>query len=231
MAMRRLIGFGLVLLLVAAGLFAWSQHRQKERAEEQLGLESARVLTAAFDRTNALQVGRLSGEVLARSEEKGCLGLCQVEQTTRAPYSVVYTVNLSKLREENLRWNADERVMIVDAPSVDVGEANVDDARARTSQSGVWISRRSGQALQRSAALRLGAAARQKANDPANVAKAQAAAREAIATNLRLALGAAGMGDVEVVVRLPGEARPADLPREQWDMSRPISEVLAELRG
>lgn len=228
--MRKLIGVLVVLALVAAGLFAWVQHRQKERAEEQLGIDSARVLTAAFERTNALQVGKLSGEVLARSEEQGCLGLCEVEQRTRAPYSVIYMVDLSKLREENLRWNAEERVMIVDAPAVVVGEPNVDLARAQVSQSGVWISRRSGQALQRRAAVTLGGAARQKANDPANVAKAQAAAREAIAANLGLSLRAAGLGDVRLVVRLPGEAKPANLKDEQWDMSRPISEVLAELQ-
>jgi hypothetical protein len=230
-AKRRLIGIVIVLALIAAGLFAWSQHRQKERAEEQLGIDSARVLTAAFERTNALQVGKLSGEVLARSEEKGCLGLCEVEQRTRAPYTVIYTVDLSKLRGDNLRWNAEDRVMIVDAPAVAVSEPNVDLARARIAQSGVWISRRSGQALQQRAAVNLGGAARQKANDPANVAKAQAAAREAIAANLGLALRAAGMGDVRLVVRLPGEAKPEQLRDEQWDMSRPISEVLAELGG
>lgn len=229
--MRKLIGIALIVMLVGAGLFAWSQHRQKERAEEQLGLASARVLTAAFERTNALQVGKLSGEVLARSEEQGCLGLCEVEQRTRAPYSVTYTVDLSKLRDENLRWNAKERVMIVDAPAVDVGEPNVGLARAQISQSGVWISRRSGQALQRRAAANLGGAARAKANDPANVAKAQASARQAIAANLGLALRTAGLGDVRLVVRLPGEAKPEELRDEQWDMSRPISEVLAELRG
>lgn len=226
--MRRLITLAIALIILAAGIIIWTQHRQKEAAEQQLGLDSARVLTAVFQQTNALQVGKLSGQVLARAEEQGCLGLCDTEQRTRAPYSVTYTVNLSDLRDDDLRWNADKRVMIVNAPEVSVGDVNVDMTRAQTSQGGIWISRRTGQALQRKVAANLGASARQRANDPASIAKAQAAARGAIERNLGLALRAAGMADVRILVRLPGEEKPAALPEEQWDMSRPIEEVLAE---
>ena len=60
--------------------------------------------------------------------------------------------------------------------------------------------------------------------------KAQEAAREAVQVLVEGPLRAAGLDGVQVVVRLPGEARPAGLDRERWDESRPLAEVLNEAR-
>ena len=120
--------------------------------------------------------------------------------------------------------------MIVTVPQVTASPAAVDMARARSQQDGLYISRGSGLAMGQRVAGNLAAAAGRTARSPTNMAQAQAAARTAVQALVAAPLAAAGVNDVAVVVRLPGEDRPASLSREQWDMSRPLDEVLRQAR-
>ncbi|WP_419808792.1 hypothetical protein [Sphingomonas sp.] len=215
----------LVLVLVVAAAF-WRDHRRADRAEMDAGLAASRTLSAVFERTGTLQVARLSGEAVTRVSGSSGFGVFTNVQTTRAPYSVDYLLDLSRLRAADYRWNRAAKVMVVTVPTVTVGKPNIDFAQARSDQSGLYISRKSGLGLQQRAAGNLAAAAGAAAASPANLAKAQAAARDAIAALVASPLAAAGVGEVRVVVRLAGEERPAGLDREQWDMSRPLTEVL-----
>ena len=227
--MARRAGLIAVAVLAAVAVVAvlvWQQ-RRVDRAEAEAGLASARVLSAVFQRTSALQVARLSGEVQAKAEAKSGYGWFDNRQTTRAPYSVTYTVDLTRLGPSDYRWNSEARTMTVDIPEVTVSAPNVDMAKARVDQTGVYISRSAGQEMQRVAAGRLAASANDKARDPDNLAKARESARASIANLVRGPLAAAGHGDVRVVVRLPGEAKPTELSTEQWDVSRSIQEIYA----
>lgn len=221
----------LVLLIVAAigGAFWW-QRRRAERAELDAGLAASRTLSAVFERTAVLQVARLSGEAVTRVEGRSGYGMFGNVQVTRAPYSVDYAVDLRRLTPADYRWNAGARTMIVTVPEVTVGRPNIDFSRARSTQAGLFISRASGLAMQQQVAGNLALAAGTKANAPENIARARGSARAAVRDLVAAPLAAAGMNDVRVVVRLPGEDRPAGLDRERWDMSRPIADVLREAR-
>lgn len=227
---RRVGCVAVAVAIVAAVLLMLHLRRQEERAtraEAQLGLESARVLEAAFERTSALQVARLRGRVIAKSEATSGGGLFANEQKTRAPFTALYTLDLRRLEPSDYRWNADARTMTVDIPEVTVGAPNIDMTQAQVEQSGVYISRRAGQQMQQQAAARLQARAQEEARKPENVVKAREAARAAMAAFVRAPLAAANRGDVRVVVRLPGEARPPALSQDEWDVSRSIEEVYA----
>jgi hypothetical protein len=221
---------GALALLAVLGAILWQQ-RRADRAEWEAGLAASRTLSAVFERTSALQVARLSGEAITRVQgASGPGGLFRNVQVTRAPYAVDYTVDLSRLSTADYRWNPKERVMIVTVPEVTPAPPRVDMARARSLQDGIYISRGSGLAMGQRVAGNLAAAAGEKARAPDNMARAQAAARAAVQALVRAPLSAAGIGDVKVVVRLPGEARAAGVEAERWDESRPLAEVLREAR-
>lgn len=223
------LGAALLLAMMLSLAFCQQQDRV-DTAERDAGLDAARVLTEVFEQTSALQVARLSGVAIARSEADGCYGLCTPTQSTRAPYEVLYTVNLKGLTPAAYRWNAERRVMTVQVPVVTPGKPNVDMSRAEVKQSGTWISRKAGVELQRKAAGYLRISTEAAAKKPEHMANAQASARSAIQALIATPLRAAGLDGVRVVVQLPGEARPANLDREQWDESRPLAEVLREAR-
>ena len=217
-----------LLLLVAAavgGVFWW-QGRRADRAEMDAGLAASRTLSAVFAKTSALQVAELKGEAVTRVEGRSGFGVFGNVQTTRAPYAVGYMVDLHLLHARDFRWNAQQRIMVVTIPEVTVTPPRIDLAQAQTEQSGLYVSRKSGLAMGQRVAANLGLAATAKANEPTQLNRAQAAAREAVAALVAAPLAAAGLDGVTVRVRLAGEDRPAGLDDQRWDASRPIAEVL-----
>jgi hypothetical protein len=227
-AARRLIALLLVAVAVLAGALWW-QARRTDEAKRALGLESARMVDAVFARTSELKVSTLSGSVVARSEAASG-GLVPVSQTTRAPASVDYFVDLRAVRPGSYRWNEQARTLSVDVPDVVAARPNIDMARAEVRQQGMFISRAAGRAMQQQAAARLNARAEAEAARPENMARAREAARDAVARLFREPLRAAGLGQVRVLIRFPGERRPDGLSAEQWDRSRSLQEVLGDAR-
>lgn len=228
---------GLKFLLLAAlavvGLVLWQQHRirrereAREQAELQAGLDASRVLSATFARAAALQVATLTGRVRSRGECKSGYFFPD-EQQTVAPYSVSYSVDLGKVDRSSYRWDSADRVMFVELPGVTVGPPNVDMSRARSAQSGMFVSRACGLAMQSQIAGRLQAAAGERANRPDYRAQARESARAAVEALVRAPLAAAGIPGVDVRVRFATDPRPAD--SRQWDVSRSIDAVLADPR-
>lgn len=226
----------LAIILIALTVVAIAIWRERSRAdsaeqradqvERQLGLESARVLTQTFERASALKVAQLSGNAVARSTGKS--GPFPNAQSTRAPYTVNYFADLSGLTAASYRWNEADRIMIVELPTITVERPNIDMTRAQVEQNGFWISRRSGVAMQQQAATRLTGAVAKSSNSPENLARARAFAREAITALVAAPLAAAGLTDVRVVVRLAGEPKPPGVTDEQWDLTRPLRDVLAD---
>ena len=228
MANRRLILLGLAIVAIVGALGVWQANRRAVRAEAEAGLASARVLESVFERTAKLQVATLGGRASAQSVVSGFF---ESRQTTRAPFTVVYTIDLRRIDQRDYRWNPRDRIMTVQIPAVAVGEPAIDMTRAETEQSGIWISRDAGQKLQKTAATRLYAVAAREAAKPENVDKAQEAARAEVARLIAAPLAAAGQDGVRVVVRLPGEAKPAALTDEQWDVSRSLEEIYRDVAG
>lgn len=219
----------LVLILIGGAGWAWravsDARDRQEKAEMELGLVSGRVLSATFVAARRLQVGTVEGDIVVRSDDDG---LWKNSQFTRAPATIDYLIDLSKLDRDAFRWNEAEQIMSVDLPEVTVARPNIDWEKAQIRQDGIWISRKSGQRLQRQAVVRLNAQARAAGARAENIQKAKDNARRVVEDFVRLPLKAAGLSSMRVVVRFPDEAKPLNLPQEDWDRSKPISEVLAE---
>lgn len=227
---RRPLALLLTAAVVLAAVLAWqlrSARQAEEQAKLEAGLAASRVLSARFEEVGALRPARLSGEVKSQAD-CASLNIFSNTQTAVAPYSVNYLLDLSKIGRSAFRWDARDRIMFVEIPDVTAEAAGVDMSRARIRQTGSYISRACGVAMQGQVAVRLGAAAAARAGDPATLNKARDAARLQVARLVRAPLAAAGLGTVEVRVRLASDPLPADDTR--WDVSRSIEEVLADAR-
>jgi Protein of unknown function (DUF4230) len=216
-------------ITIALGVVGWIvvQRQQAAREARSVGIEVSRTITASFAGMNALKVGTVSGDVLSSSNTTTFFGTLPVIQRSKAPYSVDYFVDLSKLSAANYRWNATTRTMSIDVPDVTIAAPNIDGAKAAIVQQGVYISRGAGITLQQQAAERATAAATRTAQDPRYIAQARANARAAIAKLATTPLKAAELGTVKVAVRFPIDPKPASVAQEDWDRSTPVAEILA----
>jgi hypothetical protein len=219
---------GIIVLVVLAAIgWVLFQRQQAAREARSVGIEVSRTITASFAGMNALKVGTVSGDVLSSSNTTTFFGTLPVIQRSKAPYSVDYFVDLSKLSAANYRWNATTRTMSIDVPDVTIAAPNIDGAKVAIVQQGVYISRGTGIALQQQAAERATAAARKTGQDPKYIAQARANARAAIAQLATAPLKAAGLGTVKVAVRFPIDPKPDAVAQEDWDRSTPVAEILA----
>ena len=227
--LRPLIGAGTVLIIILAIVVAiFFAHRAEERRQQEELAQAqgiARVLSATFSRQNALKVGEVSGTFDVTSVDPGMISILRSAQKATLPFSIDYSVDLSGLDANDYRWDAERRRLLVEAPDIKVGEPNIDESRRSTiATSGIFVTRQAADNLSRRAAGLANRAAVKEANKPEHLAKARENARASIASLLETPLEVAGLGDVEVVVRFPGEGRQNT---ERWDTSPSIAEVLA----
>jgi hypothetical protein len=223
---KRKVLVALAAIVAALAVYAWSQYSARMEAERTLGLNAARVLSEHFSKAAALKVATLSGRVVAQGEDKGFLGLVPTEQRTATPFTVDYFVDLSRLGPSAYRWDPETRTMTIDIPDVTVGKPNIDEARARSEQEGLFISRRAALALAREASARATAASRTAAAKPEHLDRARANARTVVANLAAAPLAAAGLEDVRVAVSFPWEPKAGSADPAQMDRSRRIEEVL-----
>jgi hypothetical protein len=214
-------------LLAAAALFAWWQHQQRLEAERRLGLDASRVVSESFSNAAQVKVGTLNGKVVARGQDRGFMGVVPSEQTTAVPFSVDYFVDLDAIGASDYRWDGERRTLTVAVPDVIVGKPNVDETAATSRQKGVYISRRASQELARQTSQFASARSLQAARDPKRLEQARANARQVVARMAQGPLAAAGLGEVNVVVKFPWETG-SQAAGERWDQSRRPEEVLGE---
>lgn len=216
----------LVLLVAAlAGLAGW-QYTRAQEAEQQIGLDASRVLSAVFTQAQDLRVATLSGKALTKSEDDG--PIFKSEQITIAPYQANYFLDLKKVGRESYQWSPTNRRMTISIPDIFVEQPSVDMARAQVKQDGIWISRRAGVELARKASMQLAQEATATAKSDENMDKARQSARAAVARYVARPLQVAGFEGVTVDVRFAFEG--ARDP-SQLDRSRPISEVVEDSVG
>lgn len=226
---RRTIIVVAVIIAAVLGAFAWSQYSAREEAERTLGLDASRVLSEHFSRAAAVKVATLSGDVIARGEDEGFLGIVPSEQRTRTPYTVDYFVDIARMGPRSYRWDEASRTITIDIPDVTTGKPNIDETQARSQQKGIFISRRAALELSRQASQRAAAASNQTARKAEHMDKARANAREVISRMATGPLAAAGLDDVRVAVRFPWEPKAStNSSSEQWDRSRRAEDVLRE---
>jgi len=219
----------LLVLVVAAlaglAFYAWSQREARVEAEQTLGLDASRLLAEHFSKRGDIRVATLSGNVVARGEDEGFMGLTRSQQTTRLPFTVDYFIDTGRMEPSSYRWDEETRTLTIDIPDVEVARPNIDEAAGQTQQQGVYISRRASLDLARQTSERAAARSKQAAERPENLNRARENARAVVARMAQGPLEAAGLDDVRVAVSFPWEPK-GQSDGERWDESRRIEDVL-----
>lgn len=223
------VSTGIVAVLLAiAGFAYWTAHReheQRKKAELQLGLESSKIINVSFQQRSDLTVYRMSGDVVSKVDCEG--RIFQLEQRTKAPVKVSYSLPLSAINRSAYTWNQGQQRLTISIPDVRVETPNVDISKQIVRQTGRFISRECGLVMARKTAVALTERALAEAKKPANLANARDAARKAVADLAGGILTGANLHGVTVAVLLPGESN-GTADRERWDETRPLVEVLSQ---
>jgi Protein of unknown function (DUF4230) len=214
------------LTIVCALGWAYYAQQKREEAELQLGLDSTRVLSEAFRTTNQLKVSDIEGWILATSTDKGLIEILDASQTVKAPYSVDYFIDMSKVGQSDFFWNSSTKTLLIEIPDPLIAQPNIDMSRAQVRQGGVWISREAGVRLQRKAASAITGKAAKTANSPENLKMARAAALEAVRRNVQAPLNTAHLSEVRVDVRFKSQRNTND---DVWDYTLPYEQVTERL--
>lgn len=133
------------------------------------------------------------------------LGL-SASKTMIVPGLVRYEFDWAKLTAADLRWNADQRTLLVDAPAIEIARPAVDLAAIREYGSGgvLMALTDAEDTLDAANRARVDGAMLKEARNPTLLKLARDATRGAVERTFRLPLAAAGI-DANVVVRFPDE--------------------------
>lgn len=188
-----------IALLALSIWLAW-----KAFGPDDLGDPVATSLVA-FEEQNALTVFSAEFAPVVSSKDSRFFGTITTRQVAVIPTRVTYSVDLSKVDRSRLTWNEADETLTVQLPPVQIGQPNLDEARAQYLREGIWITRDAQDKLTRDNTLLAEREARKSASNPVLMKLARDAARQAVTQNLAIPLQVAGYGDVKVVVRFDGE--------------------------
>lgn len=160
------------------------------------------------------------------TSEQNRFGL-SAKKTMIMPGMVRYEVDLSRLKDGDLRWDAQARQLTVTLPPIELSGPDVDLAQIREYDGGGLLMSLTDAEKQLDSANR--ARAREdllkQAQAPLTMRLARDATRRAVENNFALPLRAAGV-DATVRVRFADEGDNG--PSEQMDRSRPVQDILGE---
>ena len=197
----------IVILLIAA--VAWLGWRAFFYQEEGDPVGSAML---AFEKQNSLTVFSSRFEVVAESEDtRGVLGVpvLRSRQAMIIPATVEYRVDLSQVGRDRLDWNSETQRLSVRLPQLRTTRPNLDEARARVFQDGVFITRDASRDLSQNNSEQAERKASEFAKNAEVLALARNAAKDAVRQNLAIPLQIAGYDRATVTVTFDGEQAPA----------------------
>lgn len=127
------------------------------------------------------------------------------ERTLILPGDVRYEIDLSKLRPQDVKWDASSHTLNVMLPEIEIAGPDVDLAAAREYGEGGVLSALTNSDQQLDQANRQAAVAdlRKQASAGTPMRLARDAARQAVARSFAMPLMAAGFSDVKVVAKFP----------------------------
>ena len=148
-------------------------------------------------------------------------------KTLIMPGNVRYEVDLAKLRQQDVRWDARSRTLTIRLPEIEVVGPDVNLTQVREyGEGGVLMTLTNAEAALDAANRRAGQAELiRQAREPGPMNLAREASRRAVERSFTMPLRAVGV-EANVRVLFPNEVVNTD--RERWDVSRSIEEVLAE---
>lgn len=194
-----------ILTLALAAWFAWRAYGPQDYGDP---LATSLV---AFEKQNRLTVFSAQLSPVVASTDSRLFGALRSRQVAVIPARVDYTLDLSQMDRNRLRWNDESRTLQVQLPPLRVGRPNLDEGRAQYLREGLWISRDAQDNLSRQNTQLAEQQAIEQAGNPVLMGLARSAAKDAIRQNLAIPLEVAGFGEVTVTVRFDGEPVP---PRE-----------------
>jgi hypothetical protein len=220
----------LVLVMGVIALIGWQRYdRDYVVAVEEDGTAVTKVIAERIAGMSSLKVSELSGTVQSTSQDVRGFGLLKSDQVVKMPFSVDYFIDVGGIGADDLEWNPQSRTLIVNAPDVKPARPNIDESRRTLVQTnGLYVTRQAGEELSRRASAHAQARAEANARSPERMAQAREYGRSALVKLMGAPLAAAGFDDARVLVTFPAE-RGARNP-EQWDVTTPVNEVLAERR-
>jgi len=163
----------------------------------------------AFEKQNRLTVFSAQLSAIVASEDSRLFGALRSKQVAVIPARVDYTLDLSQVDRDRLRWDEAASTLDVQLPALSVGKPNLDEGRAQYLREGLLFTRDAQDKLTRQNTRLAEQQAQAQAANPVLMSLARSAARDAIRQNLAIPLEVAGFGEVTVNVRFDGEAVPA----------------------
>ena len=193
-----------LLFLTALAALAWFGFLKPEKLGDPLATS-----LVAFEKQNRLTVFSAQLAPVVASDDTRYFGLVKSKQVAVIPARVDYTLDLSAMNRDRLKWNEAAKTLDVQLPALTLSRPNLDEARAQYLREGVFITREAQDKLNRNTTRLAEQQATNNAANPVLMSLARAAAKDAIRQNLAIPLEVAGYGDVTVRVRFDGEPAPA----------------------
>lgn len=219
---RLLLWVALAAIVLAGLLYAYRSYQERKHRQAALG-----AMISAFQEQNSLSVFRAQVPVFVTNRKDGWI--LDAEQFGVIPASVEYRLDLSKLDQDQFVWNAKAGRMTVTIPTPHVTEPNLDMARARLVNRGIFVTGNTALELNRKNAATGRQLALKEANNPQMIQLAREAARKAMAHNISVPLQAAGYDDIAVTIRFADEPR-ADADPSYIDRSNTYNQAIEEAR-
>lgn len=169
----------------------------------------------AMEKANRLTVFSAQLAPVVSADDVRLFGMLESRQIAVIPARVDYTLDLSKMGQDEMLWDAEAQRLTVTLPPIMLSKPNLDEGNAQYLREGVWIGREAQSKLTRDNTLLAEKQAAEQAKSPVLLEIAKGAARDAVRQNLEIPLRAAGYGNVSVTVRFEGEAPPALAPGAQ----------------
>jgi len=192
-----------ILMLALSAWLAWRAFGPEDNGDP---LATSLV---AFEKQNRLTVFSAQLSPVVASEDSRLFGAFKSRQVAVIPARVDYTLDLSRMDRNRLKWDEAANTLDVQLPALSVGKPNLDEGRAQYLREGIWISREAQDDLNRANTRLAEQQAVEQAANPVLMGLARAAAKDAIRQNLAIPLEIAGFGEVTVNVRFDGEVVPA----------------------
>lgn len=216
-----LVGAAVALVLLVIGFIAIRSYVSDKFAPEPTSIAAATL--QGMREQNRLSAF-VANYVAVVTSEQSRLGL-SARKTLVMPGSVRYEVDLARLGEDDVAWDAQAKLLTVTLPPVELVGPTVDMTAIREFDSGGILMSLTNAEERLDAANRRAAQAEllRQARGPTPMRIARDATRRAVERNFALPMRAAGL-DARVVVRFADEPR----SNEQMDRSTPLSEIMGQ---
>lgn len=198
-----------------------------EPTVEEDGSAITKIIAAKMSSAASLKVSGLSGTIQSTAKDVRWAGWLESVRIVKLPFSVDYFIDLERFGPNDLEWNAETHTLIVDTPDVRPSAPNIDESRPSfIVTNGFIVTREAAEELTRKTSIHARNKAQEEALSPQRMETARRNGRVALARLLSGPLIAAGYRDARVIITFPSER----VIQEQWDVTTPINEVLANRR-